>query len=51
VTFARTLFAGGCPIRSINELMLHQKLTTTAAYTPIPLAEMRRVLRRCHPRA
>jgi integrase/recombinase XerC len=50
VTFARTLFANGCGIRSINELMLHQKLSTTAAYTPIPLEEMRRVLRTAHPR-
>jgi integrase/recombinase XerD len=50
VTFARTLFANGCQIRSINELMLHQKLSTTARYTPIPLEEMRRVLRTAHPR-
>lgn len=51
VTFARTLFANGCGIRSINELMLHQKLSTTAAYTPIPLDELRRALRCAHPRA
>jgi len=51
VTFARTLFANGCGIRSINGLMLHQKLSTTAAYTPIPLEELRRVLRSAHPRA
>ncbi|MFW5846294.1 MAG: tyrosine-type recombinase/integrase [Planctomycetota bacterium] len=51
VTFARTLFANGCNIRSINEMMLHTKLSTTAAYTPIPLEEMRRVLRAAHPRA
>lgn len=51
VTFARTLFANGCQIRSINELMLHEKLSTTARYTPIPLEEMRRILRAAHPRA
>jgi integrase/recombinase XerD len=50
-TFARTLFANGCNIRSINELMLHQKLSTTATYIPIPLEEMRRMLRAAHPRA
>lgn len=51
VTFARTLFSNGCGIRSINELLLHEKLSTTAAYTPIPLEELRRVLRAAHPRA
>lgn len=51
VTTARLLFANGCPIRSVNEILLHQKLSTTAAYTPIPIEEMRRVLLEAHPRA
>jgi integrase/recombinase XerD len=51
VTFAVTLFANGCGIRSLNELMLHSTLTTTAAYTPIPLEDLRRVLLTSHPRA
>jgi site-specific recombinase XerD len=51
VTFAVTLFAGGCGIRSLNELMLHANLTTTAQYTPIPLEDLRRVLLITHPRA
>lgn len=51
VTFAVTLFANGCGIRSLNELMLHTNLTTTAQYTPIPLADLRRVLLAAHPRA
>ena len=50
VTFACTLFANGCPIRSVNELLLHRKLATTARYTPIPLEELARVLRAAHPR-
>lgn len=51
VSFATLLFKGGCNIRSINELMLHRSLSTTARYTPIPLEELRRVCRRAHPRA
>jgi integrase/recombinase XerC len=51
VTFAVTLFANGCGIRSLNELMLHANLTTTAQYTPIPLEDLRRVLLITHPRA
>jgi site-specific recombinase XerD len=51
VTFAVTLFANGCGIRSLNELMLHANLTTTAQYTPIPLEDLRRVLLAKHPRA
>jgi site-specific recombinase XerD len=51
VSFATLLFQGGCNIRSINELMLHQTLSTTARYTPIPIADLRRVLLTTHPRA
>lgn len=51
VTFAVTLFSNGCGIRSLNELMLHANLTTTAQYTPIPLDDLRRVLLQSHPRA
>lgn len=51
VSFATLLFKGGCNIRSINELMLHRSLSTTARYTPIPLEDLQRVCRRTHPRA
>jgi integrase/recombinase XerD len=51
VTFATLLFANGCNIRSINELMMHEKLSTTALYTPIPLEDLRRACRAAHPRA
>lgn len=51
VTCARLLFANGCPIRSINEILLHTHLSTTAKYTPIPVEELRRVLATTHPRA
>lgn len=51
VTFATVMFANGCGIRSLNELMLHADLNTTAQYTPIPLDDLRRVLLAHHPRA
>jgi site-specific recombinase XerD len=52
VTFAATLmFANGCGIRSLNEMMLHANLNTTARYTPIPVEDLRRNLNRFHPRA
>lgn len=50
VTFATLLFSNGCPIRSVNELMLHRELTTTARYTPIPIEDMQDVWRSAHPR-
>jgi integrase/recombinase XerD len=51
VSFATLLFQSGCNIRSINELMLHENLSTTARYTPIPLEDLRRACRSAHPRA
>lgn len=51
VTFATVMFSNGCGIRSLNELMLHDCLSTTAKYTPIPLEDLRGVLRMAHPRA
>jgi site-specific recombinase XerD len=51
VSFAAMMFANGCNIRILNELMLHSSLTTTARYTPIPIEDLRRVLLTTHPRA
>jgi len=51
VTFATVMFSNGCGIRSLNELLLHADLNTTAQYTPIPLEDLRRVLLTYHPRA
>jgi len=51
VSFATLLFANGCDIRSVNELMLHRSLSTTAKYTPIPVEDLRQVFRTAHPRA
>jgi integrase/recombinase XerD len=51
VSFATMLFHGGCNIRSINELLLHRNLSTTAAYTPLTTADRRRAILHAHPRA
>ena len=51
VTFAKLLFQGGCNLRSVNELMLHNRLSTTAYYTPLKLEELRQTCRHTHPRA
>lgn len=51
VTFATMLHQAGCDIRTINELMLHRSLSTTARYTPIPIQDRRRILMQFHPRA
>lgn len=50
VSFATMLFSNGCDIRSVNELMLHRNLSTTARYTPIPVEDLRQVFRVAHPR-
>ncbi len=51
VSFATLLFSNDCPIRTVNELMLHRSLSTTAKYTPIPIEDMRSIFRTAHPRA
>lgn len=52
VSFAASLlFPNGCDIRTLADLLLHRLLSTTAAYTPIPVEDMRQVFRRAHPRA
>ena len=51
VSFAKLMHDHGCNIRSLNELMLHRSLNTTAAYTPISIDDLRRELLPRHPRA
>lgn len=51
VSFAHLIFQGGANIRTINELMLHEQLGTTARYTPVDLDDLRRVCATAHPRA
>jgi site-specific recombinase XerD len=50
VSFATLLFSNGCDIRSVNELLLHQSLSTTSRYTPVPIDDLRQVFRTAHPR-
>lgn len=50
VSFAALLFANGCGIRALNELLLHSSLDTTARYTPISRDELRAALITVHPR-
>ncbi len=50
VSFATLLFQNGCDIRSVNELMLHRSLSSTAKYTPIAVEDMRHIFRKAHPR-
>lgn len=51
VTCATLLFRHGCPIRSVHEILLHRRLSTTAAYTPLTVEDIRRALIHAHPRA
>lgn len=50
VSFATLLFQNGADIRSVNELLLHRDLSTTAKYTPVPVEDLRQVFRSAHPR-
>lgn len=51
VTFATMLFLNGANIRTVNELLMHVRLSTTARYTPLELDDVRRALKLAHPRA
>ncbi len=51
VSYASMLFQGGCNLRSLNDLMLHTSLATTAQYTPLSIQDLRRALVLVHPRA
>jgi integrase/recombinase XerD len=51
VSYATLLFQNGCDIRSVNELMLHRDLSTTAKYTIITIEDMRQGIRNALPSA
>jgi len=51
VSFAALLFRGRASLRTINELMQHENLATTARYTPVPIEDLRRTCLRAHPMA
>ena len=51
VTFATLLFLNGAGIRDVNEMLMHEELSTTAKYTPLELEDLRHALKLAHPRA
>ena len=47
---ATHLIRGGADIRHVQALLGHRQLESTAIYTRVEVADLREVLRRCHPR-
>lgn len=49
-TCATHLLRGGADLRCIQTLLGHSELSTTAIYTRVDLTDLKRTLRKCHPR-
>lgn len=49
-TCATHLLRGGADLRAIQTLLGHSKLSTTAIYTRVEVTDLKKTLRRCHPR-
>lgn len=49
-TCATHLLRGGADLRCIQTLLGHSDLSTTAIYTRVDLTDLKRTLKRCHPR-
>ena len=49
-TCATHLLRGGADLRSIQTLLGHSNLNTTAIYTRVEISDLQKTLRQCHPR-
>jgi integrase/recombinase XerC len=50
-SFATHLLQGGADIRSVQELLGHESLSTTMLYTRLSISDLKAVHTRCHPHA
>jgi integrase/recombinase XerD len=47
---ATHLLRGGADVREVQKLLGHRSIETTAVYTRVEVADLRHLIRRCHPR-